>query len=282
MGSPFPGMDPYLEGEMWQEFHERLANQISVQLMPRIAPKYVALLAKRYLVDRSTGIFDVPVKQPLYPDVHVAQPGRSSTSMPAGQPALALSKPAAELPNIEEVPQVAVEIRDVAHRRLVTLIEILSPANKYGEGSREYEERRLELLKTRTHILEIDLLRAGRRIQLAGEPPPGDYYVYLSRVERRPYTQVWTVDLRDRLPKVPVPLGEPDPDVPLDLQEAVDACFQLVARASPERDLLSATHPSCVAMERLLDYSGPPPPPRLSPADSAWLAEVLKAAEKKD
>jgi NADPH-dependent 7-cyano-7-deazaguanine reductase QueF len=50
MPSPFPGMDPYLEGEMWQEFHERLANEISAQLLPKLAPKYVALLAKRYVI----------------------------------------------------------------------------------------------------------------------------------------------------------------------------------------------------------------------------------------
>jgi hypothetical protein len=262
MGSPFPGMDPYLEGEMWQEFHERLANGISVQLMPRLAPKYVALLAKRYVLDRSLGIFDAPAKGSLYPDVHVVKPRRSASTPPAEGPSLALSEPAAELPNIEEVPQVAVEIRDIAHRRLVTLIEILSPANKYGEGSRDYEARRLDLLKTRTHILEIDLLRGGRRIQLAGEPPPGHYYVYLSRVERRPNAQVWAVDLRDRLPKVPVPLTGNDPDVPLDLQEAVDSCFRLVG------------------YERLLDYSGPPPPPRLSPEDGAWLKEVLKSASR--
>jgi hypothetical protein len=27
MGSPFPGMAPYLEGEMWMEFHDTLANR---------------------------------------------------------------------------------------------------------------------------------------------------------------------------------------------------------------------------------------------------------------
>ena len=37
MPSLFPGMDPYLEGEMWQEFHDRLVNQISAQLMPLLA-----------------------------------------------------------------------------------------------------------------------------------------------------------------------------------------------------------------------------------------------------
>lgn len=61
MPSPFPGMDPYLEGEMWQEFHERLANQISVELLPQLGPKYVALLAKRYVVGSPTsGILRFP------------------------------------------------------------------------------------------------------------------------------------------------------------------------------------------------------------------------------
>ena len=35
MASPFPGMDPYLEGEMWQEFHETLAGAIRGQLLPQ-------------------------------------------------------------------------------------------------------------------------------------------------------------------------------------------------------------------------------------------------------
>ncbi len=48
MSSPFPGMDPYLEGEMSQEFHATFINEMRAQLMPRLRPKYVALLAKRY------------------------------------------------------------------------------------------------------------------------------------------------------------------------------------------------------------------------------------------
>ena len=35
----FPGMDPYLEGDFWTEFHARLASRISDQLMPRLRPK---------------------------------------------------------------------------------------------------------------------------------------------------------------------------------------------------------------------------------------------------
>src|SRR5690349_20718852 len=124
MASPFPGMDPYLEGEFWQEFHERLANQISMQLMPLVAPKYVALLAKRYTLDRSAlGLFGLP-ERVFYPDVHVVErePKVMHTSVIA-----TLTPATIEVPNGLDVPQLSVEIRDVAERRLVTVIEILPP-----------------------------------------------------------------------------------------------------------------------------------------------------------
>jgi hypothetical protein len=38
MGSPFPGMDPYLEGEMWQEVHERLLDYSAPPPPPRLSP----------------------------------------------------------------------------------------------------------------------------------------------------------------------------------------------------------------------------------------------------
>lgn len=286
MASPFPGMDPYLEGEMFQEFHETLANAIRTQLVPLLSPRYVALLAKRYVVDRpALGIFSLPLDRILYPDVHIiAPPGTRPAPVPAGV-GVAVVEPATELPSVlpEEVPQLSVEIRDVANRRLVTrphatkdehltegeasvqtrqvtIIEILSPVNKGGEGVRDYAERRMELLRTRTHLLEIDLLRQGVRIQLLGEPPPAHYYVYLSRWQRRPFTEIWPISLHQPLPTVPVPLLPPDPDVPLNLQAAVKACFDLVG------------------YERLLDYSGPPPPPDLSDEDAAWVEEILCSA----
>ncbi len=253
-------MDPYLEGEMWQEFHDRLANQISAQLMPLVAPRYVALLGKKYVFDRSLGIHDLPPHKAIYPDVHVAQPRQPPARPTPEKSTLTISEPAVELPNLEEISQLTVEIRDLAGRQLVTLIEILSPANKIGEGARDYEEKRLELLKTKTHLLEIDLLRRGQRIQLVGAPPVAHYYAYLSRVQRRPNTQVWAISLDDRLPTIPVPLLKPDPDVPLDLQAALNACFDLVG------------------YERLLDYRLPPPPPDLPEAAMAWVRNRLKSA----
>ena len=44
MPSPFPGMDPYLEGELWQEFHETLAGAIREQLLKVLPPRYVVPL----------------------------------------------------------------------------------------------------------------------------------------------------------------------------------------------------------------------------------------------
>jgi hypothetical protein len=264
-------MDPYLEGEMWQEFHETLAGAIRAQLVPLLAPKYAALLAKRYVLDRPVlGISDLPLGRAFYPDVHVVTPPdtnlaetKTTYASPTTTPGVA--EPIAELPSphIERVPLLSVEIRDVAERRLVTLIEILSPVNKRGHGFGEYAERRLEIMQTATHLLEIDLLRRGRRIQLVGEPPPAEYYVYLSRVQRRPYTQIWAIALREPLPAVPVPLLLPDPDVALDLQAAVEACFELVG------------------YERLLDYGQAPPPPELSDEDTAWLEVRLKKAGRR-
>jgi hypothetical protein len=143
---------------------------------------------------------------------------------------------------------------------LVTVIEILSPVNKMGEGAVEYADKRLALMGTSVHLLEIDLLRRGQRLLFETEPPPADYYIYLSRFTNRPYTDVWPVGLRDRLPVVPVPLLPPDADVPLNLQRAVDACYDLVH------------------YERLLDYTVAPPPPPLNEGNAAWLAERLAVA----
>ncbi len=73
-------------------------------------------------------------------------------------------------------------------------------------------------------------------------------------------TQVWPLPLRAPLPVVPVPLLPPDPDVPLEMQAAVQACFDLVG------------------YEGLLDYTSPPPTPEFNTEDAARLDEVLRTA----
>jgi hypothetical protein len=146
-------MDPYLEGDLWQEFHGRFANAISAQLLPKLRPKYVALLSKRFVMDQP--MLSIASTSAVYPDVAVAHTLKEAVTLT--YPATA-TPPSAEVisPLPEEVPLTTVEIRDVAERRLVTVIEILSPVNKRGEGAREYHDRRMRLLQTQTHMLEID------------------------------------------------------------------------------------------------------------------------------
>ncbi len=257
-------MDPYLEGEMWQEFHETLAGEIRNQLLTKLPPRYVALLAKRYVVGQASplmGIAAAPKGKVVYPDVHVTQ-------MPPkrlGEAALAYGDASViELisPLQESIPITSIEIyevRDAADRRLVTAIEILSPVNKQGAGWREYHEKRQALLNTHTHLLELDLLRGGERIELLGEWLPAPYYIFLSRWQRRPITEAYPIALRQPLPSVPVPLLPPDADVMLDVQAAVDACFKLVR------------------YERLLNYDEAPPWPEFGAEDLAWVREAVRA-----
>ena len=261
--SPFPGMDPYLEGELWQEFHDTLCHQIRGQLLSLLPPEYVALLNKRYVIERSgPGIFGIALQRVIYPDVHVVRPPSVNEAAPVYT---LVAPPMVELMNPfpMETPLLSIEIRDVAERRLVTVIEILSPVNKRGDGFREYVEKRTALLRTQAHLLEIDLLRGGWRIPLTGgELPPASYYVFLRRFTRRPVSEVWPVGLRESLPTVPVPLLPPDPDMPLQLQAAVEACFELVG------------------YERLLDYTQPPPPPPINADDLSWVRGRVEKWER--
>ena len=67
MTSPFPGMDPYLEGYLWPDFHHDLATAIKIQLAPQISPKYVARI-ELYTVEDTSPDRDVGI---MYPDVEI-------------------------------------------------------------------------------------------------------------------------------------------------------------------------------------------------------------------
>ena len=158
----------------------------------------------------------------------------------------------------EMVPQFTVEIRDVEERRLVTLIKVLSPANKRGEGHREYVEERTRVLMSTSHLLEIDLLRNGIRVPMREELPRSPYFVFLSRWQRRPITDIWEVGYDQPLPTVPVPLQPEDKDVALDLQQALTSVYD------------------SIGYDLLLDYAHPADVPLKGKA-AKWAAELLAA-----
>src|SRR5262249_30337078 len=160
--NPFPGMDPYLEGDLWLSVHTDLCAEIARQLAPKVRTKYVVLSTRRV-------ILAPPDETELngghrFPDVGVLS-AQSPPQQSGGAVATApLILPAA-LP--EPIPHVSIEIRDVVERRLVTCIEVLSPTNKSGPGREESAGKRFQILSSAAHLLEIDLLRAGARFATA-------------------------------------------------------------------------------------------------------------------
>lgn len=181
-------MDPYLEGSEWTSFHIGLAVKIAHQLVPLLRPRYIARTDKRY-------VEAIPVEE----------------------------DPSAVSP--EPIPVIAVEIRDVAHRRLITSIELLSPLHKRGESREEYFARRARLLSRGVHLVEIDLLRQGERVPMGGHPPAAHYYVVLTT--NGSVRNVWAINLDEPLPTIPIPLRMVERQVPLDLQKAFTDAYDL-------------------------------------------------------
>jgi hypothetical protein len=181
----------------------------------------MARTEKRYIVTSLAPGNDVDI----YPDAAVAKVTRRRAAS-ATSPATIAAAPmtiATVVPT--RVPQVSVVIRDIAGRQLVTAIEILSPTNKQGDGRAEYLERRERLLISAAHLVEIDLLRRGQRVPMRRHLPSVPYFVFVGRANKRPLTEVWPITLRQHLPIVPIPLLAGDADVPLDLQQALNAVY---------------------------------------------------------
>jgi hypothetical protein len=258
MPSPFPGMDPYLEGPLWTSVHSQLAVEIARQLSPKLVPKYAALTERR-LVLTTPEVED---------GVTISTTGlRSDAALVTRRPdeqggavAVALEPPlrlATWLP--QPVPQLTVEIRDTQNLQLVTAIELLSPWNKTGKGYDEYVEKRQKLLLSTAHLIEIDLLRGGQRVPMQDPLLSADYFVLVGRAGNRPVMDVWPIGLNDALPKIPVPLLRGDPDVLLDLQQAVTSVYD------------------AFGYRYLIDYHRSPQVPL--PAKSRdWIRERLGAA----
>lgn len=254
MPSPFPGMDPYLEGPMWMPVHTEFTVEVARQLMPLLRPKYLAIPSKRFVLEEEIESVAVTT-QIAIPDVGVVETGKELFELATATLSAPLQM-ATVIPTL--LPHITVEIRDAQERQLVTAIEVLSPANKRGAGRNEYLGKRRQILISTTHLLEIDLQREGARVPMQKPLPPADYFVFLSRAERRPLTEIWPIDVQDHLPIVPVPLLEGDPDVSLDLQRVLSAIYDTFG------------------YELLVDYSQPPHVP-LAAKKAAWADDLLRA-----
>jgi len=267
MPSPFPGMDPYLEGSEWSNFHAQLSAEIARQLAPQLRPKYVATTNKYFITDTPDDLVvstqnGIDYHLRTAPDIGIAQ--RSTQPMARSHASVAIKEAPLELATVmpELVPQYAIEIRDVAERTLVALIEILSPANKRGEGYAEYLQKRRKILLSTAHLLEIDLLRKGKRVPMRQPLPASPYFVFLSRYQKRPIMDVWPVALEESLPIVPVPLLYGDADVRLDLQKAFADVYD------------------AIGLDLLLNYATAPDVPIEDATQAQWAVELLEKARQ--
>lgn len=260
MPSPFPGMDPYLEGYLWSDVHNALANKIRQMLVPLLRPRYTARL-EVYLVEDTSPESEIGI---LYPDVEVLQVQPTEASRQTGsasQGATATTPALLTLPLLlpVEVRIPTIEIRDTAQNRLISCIEILSPVNKREPGLSEYRRKRQRLYQANVHLIEIDLLRRCARPYNHPRLPAVPYLVTLTRAHSG-VVEVWAIALGDELPTLPVPLQAPDEAVPLDLGAALRAIYDEAA------------------YDLSIDYRQPPPPPAFSELDMEWLRSQIEKA----
>lgn len=218
MPSRFPGMDPFIEGQDWEDFHVAFIVGLKDALMPRVRPRYVVRAERRIYLEHR---LDDEGEQ-IRPDVAILDPGASAARLPSparGQ-AIAPTPVLLHLPIPEEHRETLLIIRLRESMEVVTVLEVLSPTNKRrrSDGRREYLAKREAVLRSPTHLVEIDLLRGGERLPTIESLPEGDYFAFVSRGTRRPQTEVYPWRMADRLPALPIPLQGGDPDVILDLQ----------------------------------------------------------------
>ena len=238
MPSPFPGMDPYLENpELWPDVHNRLIAALGDELSPRLRPNYYVALEER-----------------TYPE----EPGELVLVGQALEQSRTPTMVEVKLPVGAEVRETFLEVRTASEGEVVTVLELLSPANKRsGTGRRMYLDKREVILSTRTSLVELDLLRAGKPMPTVRPRVRSDYSILISRGHRRPKADLIPFGARDPIPPFPLPLRRGEDEPAVDLGKILRALYD---RAS--YDL------------RIDDEREPVPP--LTPADSDWARDLIR------
>lgn len=255
--NPFPGMNPFLE-RFWPDVHTKLIGYIADAIAEQLPPGLKARSEEQVTLaedgDGKGARADVAVveswKQGIAPRWEPTL--ESSGGVVATEPAYVI---------VNEEVERWIEILD-PHGRVITVIEILSPANK-SDGWQRYVAKRQTYIAGGVNVVEIDLLRGGShavavpadRLKLM---PSAHYVVCVTRALNPARKEVYETSLRDMLPNVRIPLRQSDQDVVLALQPLVDRCYRMGGYFNE-------------------DHRQVPGPP-LSAEDEAWVAEQVKAA----
>jgi hypothetical protein len=152
-----------------------------------------------------------------------------------------------------------IEVRERTSGKPVTLIDVLSPANKMAdEGRRAYHVSRREGIEAGANLVEVDLILQGRpTLEYSREGLAAWHYaVTLTRTNHRERFEIFTSTLQKRLPRFRLPLSSDDRDMVIDLQTAFARCY--------DRGCFSSR----------IDYELEPQP-LLAEEDHRWLDETL-------
>ena len=245
MRSPFPGMDPYLEHpSLWPDVHNSLIVALAHDLAQRIAPRcYTRIQERTHEIELAVPSFNRAIDE-----VALAPKGTDGFGTTV------------ENVFVDVIDESYLEIHETVTKRVVTVVELLSPGNKlHAKGRAEYEEKRADILSSRTNLIEIDLLRAGRPMPLGGRPIESDYRILVSRAATRPRAHLYPFNLRDAIPVFTLPLLPNDEEPEVELGRILHALYE---RARYDLSL---------------DYAQPPVPP-IHEDDVEWARELIAAS----
>src|SRR5579885_26076 len=222
MPSPFPGMDPYLEEEkLWPGFHHHLVMGLYQILLPGLVDRYRARVGQRHYATEMA-LFTSVIR--------------------------------------EEHHEEYIEVRQRSDGRLVSLVEVVSPANKTTScGRKVYLDKRAEAKAAGASLVEIDLVLQGQpTLEYSRDGlPDWDYAVTVTRSTQSERYEIYTTTLQKRLPRFRLPLAPDDRDTVLDLQTAFARCFD-------QGDFAG-----------MIDYHVQPPAVT-NDEDRRWLDDLLK------
>jgi hypothetical protein len=215
-------MDPYLEDEvLWPVFHHQLVLCLYQILLPGLVDRYRARVGQRHYVTEQA-LFTSVVREEHHEDY--------------------------------------IEIRQRTDGRLVTLIDVVSPANKTtSTGRNAYLEKRKEGRAANANLVELDLVLQGQpTLEYSRDGlPDWDYAVTVTRSTQPERYEIYTATLQKPLPRFRLPLSADDRDTVLDLRTAFTRCYDQGGFAGK------------------INYAHDPATP-LSAEDRQWLADILR------
>ncbi|MGL6074750.1 MAG: DUF4058 family protein [Fimbriiglobus sp.] len=192
MPSPLLGMDPYLEDVAhWTSFQTQFMNTLYQTILPSLVDRYRAKVTLREYTTE-LALFTSVIREPH------SEPYLEITSRQDG--------------------------------RLVTLVELVSLANKTIPSSRSaYHETRNHATSVRANTVEIDLITQGQpTLDFARDGlPVHDQTISIARGSSPERFEIYTSCFLQRLPKFRLPLAQDDKDIIVDLQTLYARTYEL-------------------------------------------------------